>query len=263
MHVRWRQLSVGNGQSVAVVQQPLTPVLPVNVQRLFVPHALATWQLLAATQSVTVLQHGDGPDATKPQLVDAMQTGVWQALPAPHAVHDVAPQLSTLELLTQAPLQAWKVALHVPTPQVCVVGSQATVPLAMGAQSAAVQQPVVHTSAPAVAPTHSFCPLPHPHRLVAVSQVEPPPQSLFVLQQPGPPALVTPHAPADEQVAVWQLLATLQSLAAQQPVDGTQVAPQLLSPAGHTHAPSLQTLPPLQSVSAQQALPVTQPVPGQ
>ena len=262
--VRSRQGSLGNAQSVAVVQQPLTPVLPVNLQRLVVAlQALGTWQLLAATQSVSVLQHGDGPDATKPQLVDALHAGVWHESPAGQAVHDVAPQLLTLPLLTQAPLQMWNVASHEPATQVCVDVSQVTVPLGIAAQSLAVQQPLVHTSAPGVAPAHKFWPPPQTQRLLAVSQVEPPPQSVLPLQQPAPPVLVTPQTPADEQVADWQPLATVHSAALQQPLVGTQVAPHDLSPAGHTQLPSLQTLPPLQSELTQQALPLTQPTVGQ
>ena len=262
--VRSKQTLLGSAQSVAVVQQPVTPVLPVNLQRFVVAlQLLGTWQLLAATQSVTVLQHGDGPDATKPQLVAALQAGVWHESPAGHAVHEVVPQLATLPLLTQAPLQMWNVASHEAATQVWLVVSQVTVPLGMAAQSALVQQPLVHTSLLGVAPTHNFWPAAQTQRLLGMSHVEPPKQSELALQQPAAPVLVTPQAPADEQVADWQLLPTVHSEALQQPLVGTQVAPQDLSPLGQTQLPSVQTLPPLQSVSTQQPVPVTQPTVGQ
>jgi hypothetical protein len=63
------------------------------------------------TQSDGELQHGDGPEAVRPQLVP-LQDGVWQPLPAGQSVH-IVPQLITLVFDLQVPLQSWKPPLQV------------------------------------------------------------------------------------------------------------------------------------------------------
>jgi hypothetical protein len=89
-------------------------------------------------------------------------------------------------------------------------------------QSAGRQQPVVGTQRPlpTVAPAQNLFPLPQSH--VFAVQVAVPPQSPGILQQPGFPFDVRPQTPVSEQVAAWQALPVAHSLAAQQPLVGTQ-----------------------------------------
>jgi hypothetical protein len=97
--------SVGALQSLALLQQPGTPVEPKT--HMLLVHAVACWQLLAGVQLPVVLQQGDAPAAPRPHA-PALHVAAWQALPPVGQALHIVPQLAGLVSSLQTPLQSWK-----------------------------------------------------------------------------------------------------------------------------------------------------------
>jgi hypothetical protein len=117
-------------------------------------------------------------------------------------------------------------------------------------QSALVQQLALAMQLLLVA--QYFWPAPQPQVLLTQVAV-PPPQSAGVVQQPVIATAAKPQAPV-VQVRVWQALPVGHSLAAQHPVDATQVpsAEQYLSVPPQVQVLPTQVAPPLHWLEALQ-----------